>query len=148
MNSRIHHLNCASMAPVGSFGGRLVPTQIVAHCLLIEGAHGLTLVDTGLGTEDIARPKRLSLPVRKGFRPALKDSETALAQVEGLGFHRKDVTNIVLTHLDVDHVGGIGDFPDARVHVYAEELQAARRPRTLVEKRRYVSAQWAHHPTG
>ena len=146
MISRIHHLNCASMAPVGSFGGRLMPAQMVAHCLLIEGSHGLTLVDTGFGTADIADPKRLGLPQRRGFRPALQESETALAQVEGLGLHRKDVTNIVLTHLDADHVGGIGDFPDARVHVYGEELQAARRPRTLVERRRYVPAQWAHNP--
>jgi glyoxylase-like metal-dependent hydrolase (beta-lactamase superfamily II) len=146
MNSRIHHLNCASMAPIGSLGGRMLPKHIVVHCLLIEGPHGLTLVDTGFGTADIAAPKRLGTPFVKSMRPALKDSETALAQVEALCFHRKDLTNIVLTHLDVDHAGGLGDFPDARVHVYGEELQAARRPRTMIEKRRYIQAQWAHNP--
>jgi glyoxylase-like metal-dependent hydrolase (beta-lactamase superfamily II) len=144
--TRIHHLNCASLSPIGSFGGRMQPAHMVAHCLLVESSQGLTLVDSGFGTGDLTNPKRLGRPFVAAMRPALEDSETAIAQVERLGFHRKDVTNIVLTHLDLDHAGGLGDFPDARVHVYGEELQAARHPRTAVEKRRYIAAQWAHEP--
>jgi hypothetical protein len=37
----------------------------------------------------------------------------------------------VVTHLDLDHAGGLGDFPDAEVHVHAHELSAARRPTVL-----------------
>jgi len=143
---RIHHLNCASFAPIGSLGGRLLPAHLVAHVLLIEGSQGLTLVDTGLGTDDLAQPRRLGTPFVKAMRPALDSAETALAQVQALGFSARDVTNIVVTHLDLDHAGGLGDFADARVHVYGEELQAARRPRTMLERRRYLKAQWAHNP--
>ena len=146
MTARIHHLNCASMSPLGSFGGRMMPPGIVAHCLLVESAHGLTLVDSGIGTADLARPKRLGRPFLTTMRPALAEAETAVAQVRALGFDPQDVTNIVVTHLDVDHAGGLGDFPEARVHVYGEELQAARSPRTGMEKRRYIQAQWAHNP--
>ena len=55
------------------------------------------------------------------------------------------MTDIVLTHLDLDHAGGIADFPQARVHVHATELEAARHP-SLKERGRYVSGQWAHGP--
>ena len=55
------------------------------------------------------------------------------------------MTDVVLTHLDLDHAGGLADFPRAAVHVHAAELAAARH-RSLVERSRYKPAQWAHHP--
>lgn len=119
---------------------------MIAHCLLVERPDGLVLVDTGFGTADLARPARLGRTFVASMRPALDARETALAQVTALGFTADDVKHVVLTHLDVDHAGGLGDFPKAKVHVDAVEHLAAERPHTLVEKRRYVRSQWAHHP--
>jgi len=133
----IHHLNCATLRPLGSFGGRVAPPRIVAHCLLVERPDGLTLVDSGLGRDDIARPSRLGRPFVSALRPALVEAETAAAQVVALGHRVEDVTDIVLTHLDLDHAGGIPDFPHARVHVYGGELDAALNPR-LRERARYI----------
>jgi glyoxylase-like metal-dependent hydrolase (beta-lactamase superfamily II) len=56
------------------------------------------------------------------------------------------VRDILLTHMDVDHTGGLADFPNARVHADATEHLAAEKPRTVLEKQRYLSDQWAHHP--
>src|SRR5690606_37410535 len=42
--------------------------------------------------------------------------------------------------------GGLGDFPDARVHVLALEHQGATQRSTRMEARRYRPAQWAHDP--
>ena len=141
----VHHLNCASMRPRGGLGGRLSPSRIVAHCLLVERAGGLLLVDSGFGTGDIADPGRLGAPFRLAVRPALDPAETAVARVRALGHDPADVTDIVLTHLDLDHAGGLADFPRATVHVYAGELDAAQHP-TVRERARYVAAQWAHGP--
>ncbi|GAA4705100.1 MBL fold metallo-hydrolase [Nocardioides conyzicola] len=141
----IRHLNCATMHPVGSFGGRVAPTSMVAHCLLVERPAGLLLVDTGFGTADVADPRRLGQPFRAIVRPELLAAETALAQVTALGYAAADVTDIALTHLDLDHVGGISDFPGARVHVFADEHDAALHP-TFQEKARYLPVQWAHGP--
>jgi glyoxylase-like metal-dependent hydrolase (beta-lactamase superfamily II) len=141
----VHHLNCGTMRPVGSFGGRMVPAAMVAHCLLVERPGGLLLVDTGFGRGDVDDPHRLGRPFVAAMRPALDAGETALSQVEALGHTAADVTDVVLTHLDLDHVGGIGDFPQARVHVFAAELDAARHP-TVREKARYLPVQWAHGP--
>ena len=56
---RIHHLNCGSLCPrggrfFGGEGGPLSTAPMCCHCLLIEGEDGLTLVDSGLGLEDVA----------------------------------------------------------------------------------------------
>lgn len=135
---RIHHLNCATMRPP------LAP-PMVAHVLLLERADGLMLVDTGLGTGDIAHRKRLGTGFALAVRPVLDPAETALAQVRALGFDAADVTDIALTHLDLDHAGGIGDFPNARIHVHTTEHAAVQHP-PLRERARYVAAQWAHGP--
>lgn len=146
---KIHHLNCGSMCPHGrrflqGEGGWLEPAKIVCHCWLIEGRNGLTLVDTGLGTAQVSGMVHGHLKVL--MRPKLSLEETALAQVQKLGFAVSDVRQIVLTHLDFDHAGALADFPDAEVHVHAPELDAAQAPRSFIEKQRYESRLWAHGP--
>jgi glyoxylase-like metal-dependent hydrolase (beta-lactamase superfamily II) len=125
--------------------GAMTPDRMVAHCLLVEGPNGLTLVDTGFGTEDLAQ-KRMGRAFIALMGATLDPAETATAQVTALGYDPKDVTDIVVTHLDLDHAGGLGDFPGARVHVFADELDAARRRASVKEKNRYIEAQWAHGP--
>lgn len=143
--TRIHHLNCGTLRPVGAVGGRVAPPSLVAHCLLVERDRGLLLVDTGFGRDDVTHPERLGRPFVRALRPALDLAETAASRIAALGHRVEDVTDIVLTHLDLDHAGGLADFPRARVHVHEAELEAATHPR-LRERARYVRAQWAHGP--
>ena len=140
----VRHLSCATMCPSAGRVG-LVPREFVAHCLLVETGDRLMLVDTGFGVADVERGvRRLGpAPVLLGMQRNLSD--TAVHQLRGLGHAASDVTDIVVTHLDFDHAGGLADFPAARVHVHARELQAARTP-TASERLRYAAAQWAHGP--
>jgi glyoxylase-like metal-dependent hydrolase (beta-lactamase superfamily II) len=143
---RVHHLNCATMCPRAGF---LVneARRLVCHCLLVETAEGLLLVDTGFGLLDVQHPRdRLSGPLRFLGRPRFDAAETAHHQVLERGFRIEDVRNIVLTHLDVDHAGGLADFPRAQIHVYAAEHDAAMRRATFKEQMRYQPIQWAHGP--
>jgi glyoxylase-like metal-dependent hydrolase (beta-lactamase superfamily II) len=146
----VRHLNCATLCPwsarlINGRGGLLSPARLVCHCLLIEGDQGFALVDTGLGLADVAEGRR-----RLGTywvvlsRPRLDPEETAARQIQRLGIGLDDVRHIVLTHLDLDHAGGISDFPRATVHVFEDEYQAATQPTTSSERRRYVRAQWGH----
>ncbi len=142
---RIHHLNCGTLCPRGGslFGGEGGPWAVAplcCHCLLIEGGDGLILVDSGLGLEDVADPKRLGFLFTALTRPRLEVAETALRQVADLGFRVDDVRHIVPTHLDLDHAGGLADFPSATVHVHAAEFRATKEP-TWRERERYRSAQ-------
>jgi glyoxylase-like metal-dependent hydrolase (beta-lactamase superfamily II) len=132
------------MCPIGGF--LVGAARMVAHCLLLETARdGLVLVDTGLGTRDLETP-RLAGAFKAVCRPVLDPAETALAQVEARGFDANDVRHIVVTHLDLDHAGGLSDFPAARVHVHSREHAAAVARSTRNERERYVTAQWAHGP--
>ena len=145
---RIHHLNCGSLCPrggrlFGGAGGPLSPAPMCCHCLLIESDDGLILVDAGLGVEDVNEPRRLGFLFNAMARPRLEVAETALRQVADLGFRPSDVRHIVPTHLDLDHAGGISDFPAAAVHVFAAELRAASSPSSLSERLRYRAVQIA-----
>ncbi len=146
---RIHHLNCGTLCPNGArtvngSGGWLEPARIVCHCLLIEGNDGLVLVDTGFGVEDTRKPRQLGAAFAL-MRPRAEIGETAIKQIEALGFKAEDVKQIVTTHLDPDHSGGLPDFPLAEVHVFADELDAAMNP-SLRDKPRYRRVHWKHNP--
>ncbi|MGA8852354.1 MAG: MBL fold metallo-hydrolase [Aeromicrobium sp.] len=135
---RVTHLNCGSMHP---------PTmsEIICHVLLCETDDGLVLIDSGLGRHDFATPKRMG-PARFVLRPEPNDAKTAVAQIEALGHEAADVTHVVLTHMDFDHIGGIADFPGATIHTTAAEHDWAVVHPDFVSKQRYAQEQWAHGP--
>ncbi|MGV3614252.1 MAG: MBL fold metallo-hydrolase [Fimbriimonas sp.] len=148
----VHHLSCGTLCPLGrrfieGEGGLFEPATLVCHCLLIESEKGLILVDTGLGSEDLDRTGRRIGRAPKAFlRPDRNREHTALAQVRKLGFDPKDVRHIVLTHLDLDHAGGLPDFPHAEVHVLDLEYRRAMNPETPLDRFRYALAQFGHDP--
>jgi len=135
---KVHHLNCGSMNSPGA--------PMVCHVLLVETDAGLVLVDSGYGLLDGVDPAGRLGFVRRITRPVLRPEETARRQVEAMGFGRDDVRHIVTTHFDLDHIGGLADFPDATVHVTAAEVEGAVRAPTRAERRRFRAAQWAHGP--
>ncbi|GGJ93034.1 MBL fold metallo-hydrolase [Pseudomonas matsuisoli] len=145
---RIHHLNCGCMCPIGGklFDGfsKGLTARLACHCLLIEtDAHGLVLVDTGLGTRDMRAPAERLTPFFRVFNNIRYAMDlTALAQVQALGFAASDVRHIVLTHLDFDHAGGLEDFPGAQVHLLQREMDSARATRGFIARNRYRAKQW------
>lgn len=124
----VRHLNFATNEPISAGlvtgdGGWLEPGRLVCHGLLVRHADGLLLVDTGLGTKDVeAARDRFLAPYRWLVRPRLDPEETAVRQLARMGIAPGEVTDIALTHVDLDHAGGLADFPHARVHVLAPEL--------------------------
>jgi glyoxylase-like metal-dependent hydrolase (beta-lactamase superfamily II) len=152
MSLRVHHLNCGTMCPAcarlinGRGNGWLDAARMVCHVLLIETPKdGLVLVDTGVGSLDVQNPKRLGTPFLNLVRPRLDHHETAIAQVQALGYSVEDVRHIVVTHLDLDHAGGLPDFPNAQVHVLQPEFESAMHP-DWRSRMRYLPSQWAHSP--
>ena len=147
----IHHLNCGTLnifggvAMIGA-GGLFIPARGVIHCILIETDDGLLLVDTGFGTRDCIAPTflmRLFLAMSGSPRDL---EETAISQIKRLGYAPEDVKHIVLTHFHYDHVGGLPDFPQAKVHIYKDEYEAVTQPQDMYERYPYRAEHWSHGP--
>src|SRR4051812_31547652 len=145
---RVHYLKCGTDCPVGGalFDGfsKGIFGLIPCAAQLVETPNGLVLIDTGYGVEDVRHPHpRLSVFLRLLLNIRFRLRETALSQIQAMGYSARDVRHIVLTHLDSDHAGGLEDFPHARVHVMEVERQAAEHKRRgFIAKRRYRPAQW------
>ena len=135
---KIHHINCGALK---AFPNDLNPRSIV-HCLVLEEGNRLVLVDSGFGLEEMRRPEQLLSKEAVEFWGIEGDERlTATRELERLELDPASVTDIVLTHGDMDHVGGLVDFPAANLHVSKEELAAIQGT-----SGRYVSRQFAHQP--
>ncbi len=149
---RVHHVNCGTFVPKGARwlgipGGSWGPPRLANHCLVVEHGDRLLLVDAGIGVQDVRDPLRRLGPVFLATtRPVLDVEEAAIRRLHALGFSPSDVTDILITHLDPDHAGGLADFPHARVHLSSDEHQAAVAAPSRAERRRYCPQQWAHGP--
>jgi glyoxylase-like metal-dependent hydrolase (beta-lactamase superfamily II) len=132
---KVHHLNCGLLhKPPGP--------RAACHCLLLELDGRLALIDTGIGLQDVAHPiERVGRDAIDAAGFQFHQSLTAARQVEGLGYKVEDVSDIILTHGDPDHAGGLADFPAAAVHLSAEE-----HARLASGHLRYSAAQFAHGP--
>jgi glyoxylase-like metal-dependent hydrolase (beta-lactamase superfamily II) len=148
---KIHHLNCGTMHAFGlplrdGTGGFFKRGHGVIHCLLVGTGDGLALIDTGWGVRDCTAP---SLIVRQfaDFIGCPRDvNETAIRQVETLGYDPAEVKHIFITHMHLDHAGGLYDFPSAIVHIFADELEACLHPRTPMEWFAYRPEHRIHSP--
>lgn len=148
---RVHHLDTATLCPRGAWlvnghGSPFARARLVCHCLLVETPTRLVLVDTGLGRGDLADPQRLGRTWVRQVSPRLDPAGTAHARITALGRSPADVTDVIVTHLDLDHAGGLPDFPAARVHVHARERRAFEERLGTRAALRYVAAHVAHRP--
>jgi len=76
---------------------------VVANPYILVDADGLTVIDTGLP----------------------RSEKKILAYVSGLGKSARDVKRIILTHADLDHVGGLAALQKATgARTYASKLEA------------------------
>lgn len=148
---RIHHLNCGTMCPacqklINGYGSWKKPAKLVCHCLLLDTTVGLILVDCGFGSRDLQNPQgRLGSTFLKLARPTLDKTETALYQIQALGYDPQDVRHLIPTHLDLDHAGGLSDFPAANVHVLEAELLQIVQP-DMRDLLRFRTVQFEHQP--
>ncbi|MGL4513171.1 MAG: MBL fold metallo-hydrolase [Lacipirellulaceae bacterium] len=135
MTTKVHHVNCGVLHSPPN-------PQASCHCLLLEDRGRLALVDTGIGLADVADPiGRIGKQLIDVAGFQFHEQDSAVRQVERLGFRASDVAHVVLTHGDPDHTGGLADFPHAVVHTSEEEL-------AFVDKggSRYLPAHFAHRP--
>lgn len=87
---------------------------------VIDNGSDVILVDTGLpaGTPE-------ENPNEKSAAYTGKDICSYTEALAALGYKPEQVTKILLTHKHADHSGELRSFPNAKIYVNAEELDAA-----------------------
>jgi glyoxylase-like metal-dependent hydrolase (beta-lactamase superfamily II) len=140
----IHHLDAGTLRP--PFGRELIGAdELVSHVLVIERDDRLVLVDAGIGLADMAAAdERLGADFLGGSGPVLDPERTVVRQLERLGFGPRAVSDVCLTHPDLDHAGGLADLPHARVHAHPAAVAAVRHPTSERDRDRVHPAQWDH----
>lgn len=103
------------------FGGsRKMRIRGAMHAVLVEGGDALVLIDAGFGPE---------LPEALVGRYELRREKSLMDHLQEAGHVAEDITHVILSHLDADHVGWALEppsFPNATVYVQEEALEEAR----------------------
>jgi glyoxylase-like metal-dependent hydrolase (beta-lactamase superfamily II) len=99
-----------------------VPT----YAWLIDHPEGAIVVDTGQGAHLRETGKSLHPYVRWEVAFRIEPEQEIGPQLRALGVGSRDVKRVVLTHLHMDHDGGLAHFPDAEILVAPGELEIAR----------------------
>lgn len=132
-------VDCGPMRPCG------LKIRAGTFVTLFQRGQGWLMIDSGYGIADVHNPNLVTRLFCAYVRTPLKEGNCAIQQLAGLGIDPKDVSDIILTHLHLDHAGGISDFPWDRVHILRKELRAAEKHRGRLGIG-YLARQWQHGP--
>jgi glyoxylase-like metal-dependent hydrolase (beta-lactamase superfamily II) len=142
---RIHLLRCGSMrvSPAVAFGDRISlgntarelfasdgkRVELPVFCFLIETPRGPVLVDTGwcreISPAGLYDPKAAAsvLPgyLSAFYRPLLPPGQAIHEQLAARSLRPEDLSAVVLTHLDPDHVAGLRHLQGAKRIILPED---------------------------
>ena len=92
---------------------------------VIDHPEGVIVVDTGQGTHLLETARSLHPYRRWEVKFRIERDEEIGPQLRALGVGPRDVRRVVLTHLHIDHDGGLAHFPDSDILVSRGELRTA-----------------------
>jgi N-acyl homoserine lactone hydrolase len=96
------------------------------YAWLIDHPDGLIAVDTGQGAHLLDQVRSLHPYLRWEVEFRIEPDEEIGPQLRGMGVASREVRRVVLTHLHIDHDGGLAHFPESEILVSRQELQTAR----------------------
>ena len=119
-------VDIANFDPMGPEVGTKVRTPYFFYVVAHE--RGPVVFDTGAAPRfmDVFDPDAPG--DYDGPKIIMRPGDDLQSKLASIGVAPEDVEHVVLSHLHLDHAGGVGLFPNATFHVQAAELAFARDP--------------------
>jgi glyoxylase-like metal-dependent hydrolase (beta-lactamase superfamily II) len=99
--------------------------EVPVPFFLIEHPEGYVLYDTGNAYETIHDKVEHWGDILAAYDPAMTEDQWVVNAIKKVGIGAEDIKYVILSHLHLDHAGGVGHFPNAKYIVQREELHFA-----------------------
>lgn len=96
----------------------------VPFCL-IDHPRGKVLFDTGNALEVVNNKHEHWGGVVAAYDPVMTEEQWCVNAIKKVGCAPEEIKYVILSHLHLDHAGGVGHFPNARYVVQRDELHFA-----------------------
>ncbi len=106
-------------------GGRDRMVDLPVPTFLIEHPRGLVLFDTGCNPEAATNPLGYWGKIAEYLHLRFTPDQAVDRQLQNHGYRVEDVKYVVVSHLHLDHAGGLALFPNARFFIMKGELPYA-----------------------
>jgi N-acyl homoserine lactone hydrolase len=113
----------SSMMTYGSGIGKKI--RIFTPFFAFDTEEGWILYDTGM-PENV-----VEMYTSFGLEPIIGEENFAPEQLAKINVLPRDVTRIIISHLHMDHAGGLQHFPDTEVYVQKDEYAYALHPNSF-----------------
>lgn len=110
---------------LGVFADRDWTGWLPTYAWVIDHPDGVIVVDTGQGTHLLESARSLHPYRRWEVMFRIEPGEEIGPQLRAHGIGPRDVKRVVLTHLHIDHDGGLAHFPHSEILVSRGELRTA-----------------------
>lgn len=107
-------------------GGRFILSEPVCAYLL-DTEEGWVLLDTGMDPTKIVDPHKAKIYYgdRGMTPPVIRADHDLAAQFRAIGIGFGDVSRVILSHMHLDHAGGVALFAHAPIYVQRREYDRA-----------------------
>ena len=92
---------------------------------LIDHPKGKVLFDTGNALEVVNNKEEHWGGVIAAYDPVMTEEQWCVNAIKKVGVAPEDISYVILSHLHLDHAGGVGHFPNARYVVQRDEMHFA-----------------------
>lgn len=116
------------------------PFEVPVPFFLIQHNGKNILFDTGNALETAKNPKNHWGEITDIYYPVMEESQYVVNQLKNsLEIKPEDIDYVILSHLHLDHAGGVGAFPNALYVAHKREIEWAFSP-NCPQKAAYIMA--------
>ena len=109
------------------------PFDVPVPFLLIDHPKGIVMFDTGNALEIVSNKEEHWGDILAAYDPVMTEDQWCVNAIQKVGYKPADVKYVILSHLHLDHAGGVGHFPNAKYIVQRDELHYAYVPDSFMK---------------